>query len=171
MCGIVGFNWDDKNLVQSMNNSQIHRGPDSGGLYIDKSVSLGSRRLSIIDISSKGNQPMKTDCGEFIIVYNGEIYNYKEIRKDLELRGHIFRSGTDTEVLLLSYKEWGDKCLSRLIGMFSFCIYDKSSQVLFLARDRFGIKPLYYYILGNKFVFSSWFKWLRKYRIFTRAFL
>jgi len=123
--------------------------------YLDEKLSLGHTRLSIIDLSDKGNQPMHDTANEITITYNGEIYNHLELRKALEKRGYKFKSNTDTEVILYSYKEWGLKCLEKFIGMFSFCIYDKIRETLFLARDHVGIKPLYYYEDNKRFIFSS----------------
>jgi len=153
MCGIVGFNFSDKKLVKKMNDRLIHRGPDGEGFYVDRYASLGHRRLSIIDLSKKGSQPMKYK--DYIIVYNGEIYNFPDIKKDLLLKGYSFNSNTDTEVLLYSYIEWGESCVNRFNGMWAFCIYNKKEKSYFLSRDRFGIKPLYYYWDNKKFIFAS----------------
>lgn len=163
MCGIIGFNWNDKNLIKRMANSIIHRGPDDHGYYTDNHVSLGHRRLSIIDLSKKGKQPMCNEDGDIWITYNGEIYNHKEIRAVLEKKGHKFMSNTDAEVIIHSYEEFGEKCLELFNGMFAFCIYDSSRGRLFLARDRIGIKPLYYYFTGGKFIFSSEIKAILKF--------
>ena len=138
-----------------MNNQMKHRGPDAMDFYLDENLSLGHTRLSIIDLSNKGNQPMPDAENEITITYNGEIYNHSELRKVLEKKGYKFRSNTDTEVILYSYKEWGLKCLEKFIGMFAFCIYDKIRGILFLARDHVGIKPLYYYKDKKRFIFSS----------------
>ena len=132
-----------------------HRGPDAMDFYLDENLSLGHTRLSIIDLSDKGNQPMHDTENEITITYNGEIYNHLELRKILVEKGYKFKSHTDTEVILYSYKEWGLKCLEKLIGMFAFCIYDKIRGTLFLARDHIGIKPLYYYKDKKRFIFSS----------------
>lgn len=153
MCGIIGFNWKDQKLIKRMTDSLQHRGPDSQGLHTEKNLSLGHRRLSILDLSEKGNQPMQYK--NLIIVHNGEIYNFRELREELKRIGHTFKSQTDTEVILHSYSEWGENCLEKFNGMWAFCIYDKNRNTLFLSRDRFGIKPLYYYFNGEKFIFSS----------------
>ncbi|MCX6707002.1 MAG: asparagine synthase (glutamine-hydrolyzing), partial [Candidatus Woesearchaeota archaeon] len=155
MCGILGFNWDNKELAKKMLNILDHRGPDDYGLYADSNVSLGHRRLSIIDLSPKGHQPMSNKEGTVWITFNGEIYNFQEIRKELERKGHKFISDSDTEVIIHSYEEYGTKCLDKFNGMFAFCIYDSKRKLLFLARDRLGKKPLYYYNKNGKFIFAS----------------
>jgi asparagine synthase (glutamine-hydrolysing) len=132
-----------------------HRGPDQKGFFVDKNVSFGHRRLSIIDLSDHGNQPMSNEDETLWIVFNGEIYNYKELRKQLESKGHKFSSKTDTEVLVHMYQEFGEKCLEKLNGCFAFAIFDSKKRSLFLARDRMGIKPLYYTTVAGKFYFSS----------------
>ncbi len=133
-----------------------HRGPDTQGTFIEDRIGLGHRRLSVIDISPKGNQPMKDPSGRYTLVFNGEIYNYLELRKILEERHQVqFRSESDTEVLLYAYIIYGEKCLQMLNGFFAFGIYDKSENEFFIARDRFGIKPLYYYLDEDKFLFAS----------------
>ena len=155
MCGIAGFNWNDNALVKSMADSIMHRGPDDSGFYIDKHMSLGNRRLSIIDLSKRGKQPISNEDGTKWIVYNGEVYNYKELKGELQERGHKFKSDTDTEVILHSYEEYGRKCVEKFNGMFAFAIWDSKNKELFLARDRLGIKPLFYYFDGKKFIFAS----------------
>lgn len=160
MCGIVGiFNFNRQPVahsqIQAMTNSISHRGPDGEGQYIDRDLGLGHRRLAIIDLSPAGHQPMITRNERFVITYNGEIYNFKEIRIKLEARGHRFHSETDTEVVLNAYAEWGEKCLDYFNGMFAFAIWDKELKQLFIARDRYGIKPLYYYHYNNTFIFAS----------------
>jgi asparagine synthase (glutamine-hydrolysing) len=155
MCGIVGFNWPDEEKIRQMTNVISHRGPDDSGIYIDDTVTLGHRRLSILDLSPRGHQPMKDLERNYFIVYNGEIYNYKEIREELKLKGYKFRSTSDTEVLLKSYIEWGMNCVKKFNGMWAFAIYDKKKNLIFLSRDRFGIKPLYYYFKNDKFIFGS----------------
>jgi len=155
MCGIGGFNWEDRDRIKKMMETMIHRGPDDEGYYTDESISLGHKRLSIIDLSWAGKQPMKNESGTVWIVYNGEVYNYLELREELLVLGHVFHSRTDTEVILHAYEEWGIDCLHKFNGMFAFCIYDKRKQLLFLARDRFGIKPLYYFEHNGQFIFSS----------------
>ncbi|MBS3175830.1 asparagine synthase (glutamine-hydrolyzing) [Candidatus Woesearchaeota archaeon] len=155
MCGILGFNWNDRRLCENLAKCLDHLGPDQDGIYTDKSISLGHRRLSIVDLSPSGRQPMSNKEKDICIVYNGEIFNYKEIKAELKKKGYTFSSQTDTEVLIHSYAEYGEGMLNRLNGQFAFCIYDKKKQQLFLARDRLGINPLYYYFDGKKFVFGS----------------
>lgn len=155
MCGINGFNWEDKGLIKKMNETIKHRGPDDEGIYSDKNISLGNRRLAIIDLSPAAKQPMSNEDNTIWITHNGEIYNFKEIRKDLEKKGHKFISDSDTEVIIHGYEEYGMDILEKLNGMFASAIYDSNSKKLFLVRDRFGIKPLYYYFDGKKFIFSS----------------
>ncbi|NJE42902.1 asparagine synthase (glutamine-hydrolyzing) [Thermococcus sp. GR6] len=157
MCGINGFSWSDVTFVKKMNQAIHHRGPDDEGVYVDENVSLGHVRLSIIDLSPKGHQPMKYEKNgkEVWIVYNGEIYNFQEIRTELEQRGYTFNSNTDTEIILAAYLEWGTNCVEKFNGMWAFAIYDKTKNILFFSRDRFGIKPLYYYYDGNNIIFSS----------------
>jgi len=153
MCGICGFNRKDEKLCRDMAEALKHRGPDDDGFYFDENVSLGHRRLSIIDIKT-GHQPIYNGDKTICIVYNGEIYNYLELRKELEGK-HKFYTNTDTEVILHAYEEWGNDCLNKFNGMWVFCIYDKNKNLLFLSRDRFGIKPLYYYFKDNRFIFAS----------------
>ena len=155
MCGITGFNWEDKELIRGMSSLIQHRGPDGEGVYTDDNISLGHRRLSIIDLSSAGSQPMCNEEGNLWLTYNGEIYNFLELRELLEKKGHKFKSNTDTEVIIHAYEEWGNNCLQRFNGMFAFAIWDSKKNKLFLARDRLGIKPLYYYWNGDKFIFAS----------------
>lgn len=152
MCGIAGFNFIDRELLQSMNDVQAHRGPDGGGMYLDD-VSLGHRRLAIIDTSQAANQPMIYK--HYAIVFNGEIYNFQEIKAELVKKNHTFNTKSDTEVVLHAFKEWGIACQERFNGMWAFCIFDKKKRSLFLSRDRFGIKPLYYYFNGKKLIFAS----------------
>ncbi len=157
MCGICGFNWEDPGIVREMTDVIAHRGPDQHGNYTDSFVSLGHSRLSIIDLSEKGKQPMSNENNDIWVVYNGEIYNFKEIRKDLETKGHIFKSDTDTEIILHAYEEYGTNCVNLFNGMFAFAIWDSKNKKIILARDRVGIKPLFYYFdkLNNKFIFAS----------------
>ncbi len=155
MCSISGFTWEDKELIKKMNGILFHRGPDDNGIYTDELISLGHNRLSIIDLSKAGHQPMTNKNGNLWIIYNGEIYNYKEIRKNLEKLGISFNSTTDTEVILYAYQEYGLKCLELFNGMFAFAIWDVEKKELFLARDRIGIKPLYYFYNGKDIIFSS----------------
>jgi asparagine synthase (glutamine-hydrolysing) len=160
MCGIAGiFHLDQEPvspvILKKMTDAIAHRGPDGEGQYIDHYVGLGHRRLAIIDLSPAGHQPMITKDGRFILSFNGEIYNHHELRIELEANGYQFHSRTDTEVLLYAYAQWGEKCLDRFNGMFAFSIWDRQKQELFLARDRYGIKPLYYSLIGQKFLFGS----------------
>ena len=155
MCGINGFTWTDENIVKLMNEKTRNRGPDNEGVFTDNNVSLGHCRLSIIDLSPKGHQPMANEDETVWIVYNGETYNFQEIRGRLLKKGHEFKSKTDTEVVIHAYEEWGVDCLDVFNGMWAFCIYDQKKQELLLCRDRFGIKPLYYYIDSQRLIFSS----------------
>lgn len=160
MCGICGiFHFDntfvsDKN-IKLMINIIKHRGPDDEGIFLDNNVGLGFVRLSILDLSPKGHQPMFDESGRFVIIHNGEVYNYLELREELKNAGYVFNSDTDTEVVLKSYIYWGESCLERFNGMWAFAIYDKKENVLFISRDRYGIKPFYYYLDNNKFIFAS----------------
>lgn len=163
MCGIAGFNWTGQESIEKMVDTLHHRGPDDRGVYLDTNTSLGHTRLSILDISQKGHQPM--EFGNLVLIYNGEIYNFKELRKQLESKGYRFNSGTDTEVLLYSYHFWGPSCVEKFDGMWAFCVYDKKKNILFLSRDRFGIKPLYYYFDGGKFIFASELKAITSHNI------
>jgi len=138
-----------------MTDAIAHRGPDGEGFYIDSFVGLGHRRLSIIDLSAAGHQPMATKDGNYVLTYNGEIYNFQELRVELEGLGHRFVSKTDTEVVLHAYAEWGTNCFNRLNGMFAFVLWDRTRQELILARDRYGIKPLYYWMGGPTLIFAS----------------
>ncbi len=162
MCGILGFNWEDEKLVNKLGNLLNHRGPDQEGYYTDEGISLGHKRLSIIDLSEKGRQPMSNSDKTIWITYNGEIFNFQEIKKELEAKGYHFKSKTDTEVIIYGYQEYGTKILEKLNGQFAFCIYDKKKKKLFLARDRIGINPLYYYLDDDKFIFGSELKIILK---------
>lgn len=155
MCGIVGFTGGDKNLVRRMNQTIVHRGPDGVGYYTDKNVSLGNRRLAIIDLDKRSNQPMSTADGTIVITYNGEIYNFRELRQDLEKKGYRFVTTSDTEVILAMYQEYGFNCIHHFLGMFAFCIYDSQKNILFLARDHLGVKPLYYIFRNGQLFFAS----------------
>ena len=160
MCGICGiFNLNGEPVspvvLRKMTNAIAHRGPDGEGFYIDSFIGFGHRRLAIIDLSPLGHQPMTTPDGQFTISYNGEIYNFQELRIELEALGCPFRSRTDTEVVLNAYAHWGPQCIDKFNGMFAFAIWDKTRQELFLARDRYGIKPLYYTFIDNYFLFAS----------------
>lgn len=160
MCGIAGIlnlNGEPASpvLIKKMTDAIAHRGPDGEGHFVENCLALGHRRLAIIDLSPAGHQPMSTLDGRFIVSYNGEIYNFNELRIELESLGYQFRSRTDTEVLLYAYAKWGDKCLERFNGMFAFAVWDRQQRELFLARDRYGIKPLYYTQVDGKFLFGS----------------
>ncbi|SDT97047.1 asparagine synthase (glutamine-hydrolyzing) [Desulfobacula phenolica] len=159
MCGICGiFNIDGNpvasELIHAMNTTMIHRGPDGDGIFVDKGVGLGHRRLSIIDLNT-GDQPMSSSDGRVTVVFNGEIYNFQELKKILEKKGHRFKTRSDTEVIIYAYVEWGQAFVNKLRGMFAIALWDKRLKALFLARDRVGKKPLYYCYDGKKFVFAS----------------
>ncbi len=154
MCGITGM-FDTKGtrsvsrlLLDRMNESQHHRGPDEGGLHIEPGVGFGHRRLSIIDLSS-GQQPLFNEDGSVVVVFNGEIYNFQELVPELEALGHVFRTHSDTEVIVHGWEAWGVDCVNRFRGMFAFALWDRGQQTLFLARDRLGVKPLYYAVLPD----------------------
>ncbi|RAP27581.1 asparagine synthase (glutamine-hydrolyzing) [Candidatus Marinamargulisbacteria bacterium SCGC AG-333-B06] len=171
MCGIVGIiNADHEPAseiqLKAMTDAIIHRGPDGEGQYIWNNIGLGHRRLAIIDLTPAGHQPMQTASKRFVITYNGEVYNYKQIRTELESKGHHFHSNTDSEVVLNAYAEWGDACVHKFNGMFAFAILDKEKHTLFLARDRYGIKPLYYAFCGNTFLFASEQKAIQEHKSF-----
>jgi len=142
-------------LVVRMTTAIAHRGPDGEGTYTDGGVGLGHRRLAIIDLSPAGHQPMVSADANFVLTYNGEIYNFRELRTELEALGRVFRSHSDSEVILEAWQEWGEACVSRFNGMFAFAIWDRREQVLFLVRDRYGIKPLYWARFGDAFLFGS----------------
>jgi asparagine synthase (glutamine-hydrolysing) len=161
MCGLVGI-FDlsgagniDRDLLSRMNETQFHRGPDEGGLHAEPGVGLGHRRLSIIDLSS-GQQPLFNEDNSVVVVFNGEIYNFQEVAKELVECGHQFRTHSDTEVIVHGWEEWGEDCVKRFNGMFAFAIWDRNRQTLFLARDRLGVKPLYYAVTrDNRLIFGS----------------
>lgn len=160
MCGIAGvFHTDGSpvslQLLQRMTAAVAHRGPDGEGHFADAGVGLGHRRLAIIDLSQAGRQPMGNEDGSVLIVYNGELYNYQKLRVELQAKGHHFQSRTDTEVVLHAYEEWGQDCLLRFNGHFAFAIWDGNRRKLFLARDRFGVKPLYYWFHDGRLLFGS----------------
>lgn len=160
MCGIAGLvNLKNKTIsnsqVQLMMNVMKHRGPDDEGFFVDKNIGLGFVRLSIIDLSPAGHQPMISDDEKFVIIFNGEIFNYIELRNELKQKGYIFKTETDTEVLINSYKEWGEDCQHKFNGMWAFAIYNIDSGTLFISRDRYGIKPFYYFQNDDFFAFAS----------------
>ncbi len=170
MCGISGFNWRDIKLINLMNKEIAYRGPDSKGIYVDNNISLGHVRLSILDLSKKGNQPMglkihknnkmrliydyeNLNESDIIIIFNGEVYNFLELRE--KLHDFLFETRSDTEVVLKSYLKWGFQCVNKFIGMWAFCIHDKRNKILFCSRDRLGQKPFFYYFKNKDFIFSS----------------
>lgn len=172
MCGFVGFidkykKKDKDKIIKDMADMIIHRGPDSAGYFTDNNVALGHRRLSIIDLEG-GSQPIYNEDKTKVIVFNGEIYNYKEIREKLEKKGHIFTTNTDTEVILHGYEEYGTKLFKDLRGMFGFVIYDIKKKELVGARDHFGIKPFYYYLNDDEFLFASEIKSMLKHPNFKK---
>ena len=160
MCGVAGLlNLDGRpaetGVLKRMTDAIAHRGPDGEGHYTDGSLGLGHRRLAIIDLSPAGRQPMATRDGRYVVSYNGELYNFRELRKELEGLGHAFISRSDTEVLLAAWAQWGVQALDRFNGMFAFALWDKREKTLTLVRDRYGVKPLYYARAGNAFLFGS----------------
>ncbi len=160
MCGLTGIvNLKGApaapDVLQRMTDALAHRGPDGEGIYTDGGLGLGHRRLAILDLSPAGVQPMLTPDGRYAISYNGEVYNFRELRAELEGLGHAFHSQTDTEVVLRAYMQWGPDCLARFNGMFAFALWDQARQELFLARDRYGVKPLYYLFQGQTLLFAS----------------
>jgi len=158
MCGIVGFTnsiRDDGTVIKRMMDRIVHRGPDSEGHYVDENIAMGFRRLSIIDLSDKGSQPIFNEDKSVVITFNGEIYNYRELKAELTEAGHRFYTETDTEVLVHGYEQWGKDMLQKLRGMFGFVIYDKNTGTVFGARDFFGIKPVYYARMGNTLMWGS----------------
>ena len=164
MCGITSFNFEDPSLLRLMMKSLSHRGPDDHGFYTDNNVSLGHNRLSIIDLSRKARQPLSNEDGSIQVACNGEIYNHKELREGL--KKHSFHSDSDTEVILHLYEDLGPEFIKKLNGMFAFALYDSNKRILMLARDRAGIKPLYYHSSGGKFLFASEIKALLQYKKF-----
>ncbi|HDZ00170.1 MAG TPA: asparagine synthase (glutamine-hydrolyzing) [Nitrospirae bacterium] len=157
ICGIYNFNKNkpvSNNTLDNMNNALAHRGPDEAGLYIDAFIGLGHRRLSIIDIQN-GKQPMSNENSTIWVTYNGEIYNHKELKDSLLKKGHEFKTDCDTEVIVHAFEEYGTESVLKFNGMFSFAIWDSKNETLFLARDRLGIKPLYYSVSNDYFIFAS----------------
>jgi len=167
MCGLAGIYIDSpeisEEMLRAMGDKISHRGPDYQGVYLTKDRKFGvvHQRLAIVDLDERANQPMTSDCGNYVIAFNGEIYNHRSIRNKLESLGRRFRTESDTEVLLQAYRQWGAKCLGRFQGMFAFAVWDEANEKLFLARDRIGIKPLYYGDFGNRFFFGSDIKTLQ----------
>ncbi len=173
MCGIAGIvnfksNTFDTSHIKTITNSILHRGPDDSGYFTDNNVAFGFRRLSIIDLKH-GQQPMETINRQYVIIFNGEIYNFKDLRKKLISFGYVFKTDCDTEVLLNSYQHWGSECLQKFNGMFAFAIYDKKNKKIFIARDRLGIKPLYYALIGETLIFGSEMKVILKYPGFVKS--
>ena len=157
MCGFTGFTnriGDDGTVLEKMMNRIVHRGPDSAGKYIDSDIALGFRRLSIIDLA-EGDQPMFNEDKSLVLVFNGEIYNFKDLRAELIKAGHTFANNSDSEVLLHGYEQWGEELVGRLRGMFAFVIFDRRDKSVFAARDIFGIKPFYYTFMNGSFIFGS----------------
>lgn len=174
MCGICGqykFNNDliDRPLIRRMAKKLYHRGPDDGGFYFENKMGLGHRRLSIIDLKL-GRQPMSNEDQTVWIAGNNEIYNFVELRNELESKGHCFGTNSDTEVIVHLYEDLGERCVEKLIGMFAFAVWDKKKKKLFLARDRFGIKPLHYFYDKNNFIFASEIKALLEYKDIDKTF-
>jgi len=170
MCGICGFTWNDEELVTGMTQVLSHRGPDQSGVYTDDHISLGHRRLSIIDVSDLGRQPIFNEDGTVAVVFNGEIYNFQEIRKDLEAKGHVFRGHSDSETIVHAYEEYGTDCMKHFQGMFAFAAWDSRTRELLVVRDRIGIKPLYYTVINGKLIFGSEIKALLEYPECPRGF-
>ncbi len=171
MCGFVGFTNQIDNagqVVEAMMDAIRHRGPDASGKYVDGDIALGHRRLSIIDVSAQGDQPLYSEDGKLVLCFNGEIYNFMDIRRELEGKGYRFATNTDSEVLIYGYREYGTKLLNKLRGMFAFVIWDKETKTLFGARDLFGIKPLYYAQMNGTFLFGSEIKAFLKHPAFDK---
>jgi asparagine synthase (glutamine-hydrolysing) len=161
MCGITGIidlrerRQIDRAVLDRMNESQHHRGPDEGGLHVSAGVGLGHRRLSIIDLAT-GQQPLYNEDGRVVVVFNGEIYNYQSLIPELEALGHVFHTRSDTEVIVHGWEAWGERCVDRFRGMFAFALWDENRQTLFMARDRLGVKPMYYaYLPDGHLLFGS----------------
>ena len=159
MCGIAGFSLlnalsEKDKILKIMNDKLSHRGPDGEGFYHDNDVSFSHKRLAIIDLDSRSNQPFVDKSNQYVVIFNGEIYNFKEIRNELKEK-HTFYTNSDTEVILHAYEEYGEACINKLDGMFSFAIYDTRKKIILLARDRIGVKPLYYYFNNGKLLTRS----------------
>ena len=174
MCGIVGLclrnGGIDEGEICVLRDSMEHRGPDDAGFWVDPQgrIGLAHRRLSIIDLSAAGHQPMLNQDESVVLIFNGEIYNFQDLKKELQERGHTFRSLSDSEIIIRTYEEWGEEGISGLDGMFAFALLDRPSRRLVLARDRFGEKPLYYYTEGDTFLFASELKAIEAYPSFPR---
>ena len=172
MCGFAGFTTngftgDRLSIIRAMSDRIAHRGPDQADYYVDDGIAMGFRRLSIIDLDG-GGQPILNEDGTKVLTFNGEIYNYRDLRKDLLEKGHVFRTNTDSEVLLHGYEEYGEELLQKLRGMFAFVIWDKTTETLFGARDIFGIKPFYYYKKDGNFLYGSEVKSFLEHPAFER---
>jgi len=158
MCGICGIHDPegniDQDLIKRMSEVLTHRGPDDEGYHFEDRIGLGFKRLSIIDLDT-GNQPMANEDESIWIVHNGEIYNFHSLRKQLEEKGHEFKTRSDTEVIIHGYEEWGEEVVHKLNGMFAFALWDAKNEKLFMVRDRLGIKPLYYHLRGDRLLFAS----------------
>lgn len=173
MCGFTGFIGtaeDQEQVLENMMNTIVHRGPDSAGKFCEEDAALGFRRLSIIDISDVGNQPLYNEDSTKVLVFNGEIYNYQSLREELIEAGHVFQTHTDSETLLHGYEEWGETLVDRLRGMYAFVIWDRTEKKLFGARDMFGIKPFYYAQMNGTFLFSSEIKSFMEHPHFDKKF-
>jgi len=174
LCGITGvYNINSKErqnnkTIKKMTDCLTHRGPDDSGTYIDDKIALGHKRLKIIDLTKKAHQPMSDRKKEIFVAFNGEIYNFQEIKNDLLKKGYSFKSSSDTEVIIYAYKAWGIKCIEKFNGMFAFALYDKKQDKLYLVRDRLGIKPLFYTMFDEKIIFSSEIKAILKYPQFKK---
>ena len=171
MCGICGFTGsinNEESILEAMMNRIIHRGPDGAGRYFNAGIAMGHRRLSIIDLSDAGKQPMINADGTLVCTFNGEIYNYKELKAQLIAKGYHFSSDCDTEVLLHGYTEWKEKMLDKLRGMFAFALWNTQTHELFMARDMFGIKPLYYAQINGQLVYASEIKSILEHPGYTR---
>src|SRR5208282_1559916 len=157
ICGVLNMRKDgavSAAVLAGMNAQLSHRGPDDCGVYLDRFMGLGHRRLAVLDVAN-GKQPLANEDGTIWVTYNGEIYNYRELRQELLSKGHRFATECDTEVIVHAYEEYGERCVSQFNGMFAFALWDRKRELLFLARDRLGIKPLHYGICGPYFVFAS----------------
>src|SRR5262245_18719010 len=161
MCGItgivdlVGRRTIEEQTLRVMNGTISHRGPDGDGFHVEPGVGFGHRRLSIIDLEG-GKQPLYNEDQSVVVTYNGEIYNFRELEVELRVRGHTFRTRCDSEVIVHAWEEWGERCVDRFNGMFAFAIWDRNRETLFLARDRLGVKPLYYTFLADgRLLFAS----------------
>lgn len=173
MCGITGYVdriEQKEQILENMMNTIVHRGPDSAGSFIDEDVALGFRRLSIIDITSAGDQPIFNEDQTKVLTFNGEIYNYQELREELIQAGHVFTTHTDSETILHGFEEWGEKIVDRLRGMYAFVIWDRVEKKLFGARDMFGIKPLYYAKMNGSFLYGSEIKSFVEHPNFDKVF-